>query len=424
MNHSESICTLDALAKDPANNRLWFMSELYWPEDRSTGFYMTAIAESAATKLPVGVICSQPTYDAKGAHRPEVETKSGVIIYRTWNTKFNKNNIALRLINVLTTCLSSFIIGLRKIKRGDVIVCVTNPPFLPLVACLISLFRKSRYIVLVHDVYPGILAVAGAVRPDSLLYRTVQQLYNFLYKRAQGIIVIGQDMADRILADCPGLADKFELIRNWADVESIEPAKFTSNELVQQLGLENKFIVQFSGNIGRTHGAEIVVDAAERLRGEPEIHFLIIGTGAKRRWLELEMEKRKLGKMTLVDYQPRECLSSTLSACHVALVTMAPGMLGLSVPSRSYNIMAAGRPLIAVSDSNSEIATMISDQRIGWIVHPGRGDELADTIQIARRSPELLADMSRRARNAAITDYERTKTLDHYTMTLSRFLAS
>jgi len=424
MNQPESIHAFESLGRDPRNKRLWFMSELYWPEDRSTGFYITAIAESCASKLPVGVICSQPTYDANGTQRPPMEIKSGVAIYRTLNSRFNKNNLALRLINVLTTCLSAGFIGLRKIRRDEVIVCVTNPPFLPLVAWLICAFRRCKYVILVHDVYPGILAAAGTVKRESHVYRIVQKVYNFLYKQAQGIIVIGQDMAERILADCPGLTNKFELIRNWADVESIEPAIFTDNKLARQLGLSEKFIVQYSGNIGRTHGAEIMVDAAEMLRDEPEIHLLVIGTGAKRRWLEAEVKLRGLDNITFADYQPRGDLGNTLSACHIALVTMAPGMQGLSVPSRTYNIMAAGRPIIAVTESGAEIATMISDRRIGWVVRPGRADELADTIRAARRSPEMLAEMSRRARNAAVTDYERGKTLNHYTMALSKYLAS
>ncbi|MDR3734047.1 MAG: glycosyltransferase family 4 protein [Acidobacteriaceae bacterium] len=424
MNQSESIRAFEELTKVPRNNRIWFMSELYWPEDRSTGFHITTIAESTAATLPVSVICSQPTYDTKGIHRPAVETRAGVAIYRTWNTKFDKNNLVLRLLKVLTFCLSTCIIGLRRVRRGDVIVCVTTPPFLPLVAWLISAVRKSRYIVLVYDVYPAIFAATGVVRPDSPPYRATQRLYNFIYKRAQGIIAIGQDMAERISADCPGLTNKFELIRNWADVESIKPSAFTSNQLVRQLGLADKFIVQYSGNIGRTHGTEIVVDAAERLRGDPEIHFLIIGTGAKRRWLEAEVKKRTLDNITFVDYQPRENLADTLCACHVALVTMAAGMLGLSVPSRTYNIMAAGRPIIAVTESNSEIGAMISTQRIGWVVKPGCADQLADAIRTARRSPEVLADMSSRASKAAVTDYARAKILDRYTMTLSKYLVS
>jgi glycosyltransferase involved in cell wall biosynthesis len=252
----------------------------------------------------------------------------------------------------------------------------------------------------------------------------MQKLYNFLYRRAQGIIVIGQDMANRILDDCPQLAGKIDLIRNWADAEAIAPEAVSANALVRQLRLDDKFIIQFSGNIGRTHGAEILIEAAELLRDEPGIHFLIIGNGAKRICLEGEVVKRCLANITFADYQPRESLSSTLCACHVALVTMAPGMLGLSVPSRSYNIMAAGRPMIAVAENDSEVATMVSKLNTGWVVKPGCAQDLANAIRDARNSPDLLAAMSTRARNAATTEYERGKTLHQYTKALTRFLAT
>jgi glycosyltransferase involved in cell wall biosynthesis len=177
------------------------------------------------------------------------------------------------------------------------------------------------------------------------------------------------------------------------------------NRLLLDLGLTSKFVLQYSGNIGRTHGIEQLVNCSERFLEDPSTHFLFIGFGGKKDWLEQSIKERQITNTTLIDYLPRSDLPVSLNACDVAIISFLEGMAGVSVPSRMYNIMAAGKPIIAMADSNSELALVIEEENIGWLVSPGDVDGLCGVIIEAKSNAGLLAEMGRRARKAAEAKY-------------------
>jgi colanic acid biosynthesis glycosyl transferase WcaI len=385
--------------------RVWIVSELYYPEDTSTGYFLTRIAEDLARSMPVSVLCGQPTYSARGTRAPRREIRSGVQIRRCAATKFDKDKLLLRLVNSVTLGVSILVRALWCVGRGEKVMVVTNPPLLPFLIGPVCHLRRAPFLLLVHDVYPEALVATGLVRQGGTLTRLLSSVTRLLYRSATRVIVLGRDMKTLAVRKRGGDARAVIIIPHWGDVDDIVPTPRAENELLRRLCLEDKFVVQYSGNMGRPHALELVIDAAQRLRDRKDVHFLFVGTGARRRWLEAAVEQGRLDTAHILPYLPRGELRVSLNACDVAVIPLVPGMSGVSVPSRMYNVLAAGKPIIAVADETSELARVIREERIGWVLPENRADILAETILEARARPGLLAEMAVRARAAAEEKY-------------------
>ncbi len=248
---------------------------------------------------------------------------------------------------------------------------------------------------------PDVLVAGGLVSPDSRVVQLLGWLATRLYRRVDRIVVLGEDMRELIVARLARDADKVQVIRNWADTFEIAEVPCETT-LIASLQLSAKFVVQFAGNMGRTHDLRSLAEAAERLQDLPDVHFLLMGWGARRDWLEARVRDAGIRNVSLLPHQPRAQLADALNACHLAVVPMVAGMKGLSVPSRMYNIMAAGKPILAIAESGSELATTILDEDIGWVVEPGRVDRLVEAIREAREDRDRLGAMGRRARDVAV----------------------
>jgi len=403
-------------------NRVFVVSELYFPEETSTGYLLTKTAEGIAAEIPVTAICSQPTYSARGTRAPARERRNGVDIERCAGTTFDKNSLAGRALNAVTISLSLWWRVLMRIRREDAVIVVTNPPFLPfgvLVACRL---RGARCALLVHDVYPEVLVAAGLSRSSSVVARVARLATQWLYRHSDRVIVLGRDMETLAQRKLDGDGSKIVVIPNWADAEEIVPTPKATNPLLGELALSGSFVVQYAGNMGRTHGLETLFAAAQRVRGE--VRWLFIGSGAKKAWLEKSIAREGMTTMTVLGNRPREDQPVFLAACDVAVISFVPGMAGVSVPSRMYNIMAAGKPIIAVADEESELARVVSEERIGWVIRPGDVDGLVALLDRIAGEPDLLREYGARARAVASTKYARPVAIERYLRLMRELLAA
>jgi glycosyltransferase involved in cell wall biosynthesis len=253
----------------------------------------------------------------------------------------------------------------------------------------------------------------GMLRDDSWHVRLIKVAMRALYRRLDHIIVIGRDMADIIRDKLAGVVVPISVVTNWADEDVVQPVAKERSARLANLGWTDKFIVQYAGNMGRPNAIELVLDAATLLRDDPRIRFMFVGSGAKRPWLEREVERRKLTSVRVEPPVPRNEQSELLSASDASIIPLIPGMLGLGVPSRTYNVLAAGRPLVAVSHPDSELARLVREERVGWFV-PDVSDahQLAMALRAAANLPEreLLA-LKARARYVAVHRYARRQVI-------------
>lgn len=400
-------------------NRLWVVSELYYPEETSTGYYLTRIAEGLTDKFDVKAISGQPNYSARGTKAAKREVRKSVEIFRVAGTTLDKNVIVFRLLNMATLGSSVFLTALRRFRSADRVLVVTNPPLMPFVIALASLFRGSVYSLLIHDNYPEILVAAGKMKETSLFFRVLGFLNRWLYKHAARIIVVGRDMLELVERKTEGLDVPITVIPNWAELETVSPSGRAGNPLLAELGIEDKFVVLYAGNMGPPNDIESIIQSAEMLRTEEHFHFVFLGAGVKKRLLVNEIQARSLGNISVLDPRPRAEQIVFLNACDVSLVSLVDKMLGVSMPSRTYNILAAGKPIIGITEKGSEVERIIDEDGVGWNVPPNDPDRLVAAIKDAYSRRKELTEMGRRARRAAECKYSLDRAIAGYRDTIN-----
>jgi glycosyltransferase involved in cell wall biosynthesis len=404
---------------------VWVVSELYYPEETSTGHYLTIIAEGLAGEAETRVLCGQPTYSQRGTRAPAREVHAGVAIRRCAGTALDKDVIPLKLINIATLGASVGWHALTRFRTGDVVLVVTTPPLFPLLVLAACRLRGARSILLVHDVFPDSAIAAGLLAPASLAARLFAAVNRRLYRLADRVCAVGRDMAELIARKTGPMRAPIAVIPNWADEDDVHPGPRRDNPLLRELGLLDAFVVQYAGNMGRVHDLESIVAAARIVgAGDRTVRFLFIGFGAKRGWLEAQIQKHALGNAILLPNRPRADQQNFLNACDVSISAFVDGMVGVGVPSRMYNVLAAGKPMIAAMDEESEQARVIREEDVGWVVRPGDGPGLAAAVLEAKRDPARLQAMGVRARAAAEGRYSRASAVAQFRVLAGGLVAS
>jgi glycosyltransferase involved in cell wall biosynthesis len=238
-------------------------------------------------------------------------------------------------------------------------------------------------------------------------------LRNRSLRRAEAIVVVGELMAHRVEAF--GIAPaRVHVIPNWCDDETIKPLAEGDNPLRKSWHLTDKFVVAYSGNLGRAHDYQTIVAAAERLRDEPRITFLVIGggkhfddliTAVKARGLECSFQFRS--------YQQRALLPYSLSVGDVHWLSLDPALEGLIVPSKFYAIAAAGKPMVMIGDADGEVGRLIRRHRCGITVAPGDAAKLADTLRHWSEDSRGIGAMGARARQMLDAQFTRRRALEN-----------
>lgn len=394
--------------------RLWIACELYYPEDNTTGYYMTSLAEGLAPYFEVGALCGQPNYHRRGERAPKRERRNDVDIFRVASTTLDKNIAVFKILNMLSLSLSMFLGGLRWFRKGDKVLIVTAPPTILFTVALAALIKGCSYTLLIHDNYPEMLVAAGTIRGGGLLEGFYSFLNRWLYKYTSRVIVVGRDMAEVAERKVHGLDIPVTVIPNWAELQTVSPRPRDTNELLESLGLSGKLVFLYAGNMGYPQDVWSIYEAAHLVSDLVDVHFLFLGSGTKRRRLESLIERDTPTNITLLDSKPRDEQNIFLNACDVGFVSLIPQMWGVSVPSRTYNFMAVGKPLLAIAEEDSEIERIILEERNGWVVRPGEPESLATTIREIHADRSVLVEMASRSRTAAVERYSEELAISRY----------
>lgn len=344
--------------------KIWLVSEVFFPEEVATSYIMTEIALSLANykDIEVHVICGPEDYEKK-TNTFDHSYIQKLNVHRVRFFNFNKNKSISRLIRILGLSLALFFVGAFKIKRRDKVFLVTNPAtVIPLYSFLKKLIGFN-YTILVHDVFPENLIVAKYIKSKNLIYSILKSIFDFSYKAADTLIVLGIDMQELLISKTNFPSNKVEIIQNWADTENVYPIPIEQNKLINE-ELSSKIIIQYAGNFGPLQNLIELMEIIRRTEN-PEIHFVFVGRGAK----EAEMKKYKEEhNMLNVSFWPafnRFNQNEYLNACHFGVVSLTDELIGLGVPSKSYNIMATGKPIIFIGNNKTEIAQMLENQKCG-----------------------------------------------------------
>jgi colanic acid biosynthesis glycosyl transferase WcaI len=382
-----------------ATRRIIFLNRFFYPDHSATSQILTDLAfHLAGCGIDVRVVTSQQRYDDPHAHLLEAESIGGVAIHRISTTRFGRSALIGRGLDYLSFYTAACRCALAWAKPGDVLVAKTDPPLLSVAAMQAAKRRRLHLVNWLQDLYPEVAVALGVPFIKGPLGRGLLRLRDESLRAADVNVVVGERMAEIVRAR--GIApERIRVIPNWCDDEEIQPTAPLDNPLRREWELGDRFVVGYSGNFGRGHEFETVLAAAERLRNDQRLCFLFIGGGNKFAELAHSVRERGLDHLfRFLPYQERRVLRFSLGVPDVHLISLRPELEGLIVPSKLYGIAAAGRPIIAVTACEGEVARIVRRHDCGIVVEPGEGELLADTLSYLRADPGRLAEMGRRAR--------------------------
>ena len=367
--------------------RVIFVNRVYWPSQAATAQLLADLAEELAARgWPVHVI-------AAGS---EPGSRHGVTIHRTGPGETH-GGLLSRARNY-----AAFLLGARRVLRalvrpGDTLVLMTDPPMLGAVAAGPALANGARVVHWIQDIYPEIIP-AHSGRWAALPLAPLRWARNRSWRAASCCVPISADMADTVAQQSVARA-AIAVVHNWAPRELQAPADPAA--VAQQRaawGCTGKFIVAYSGNLGRVHEFSTVVAAAALLAGEPDVVFLFIGSGARFAEVAAVAAARRLTNLHFLPPAPRAQLATTLAAADAHLVTLKPGFEKLVSPSKLAGILAAGRPALYVGPGGTEISRLLAAGPCGSTIAPGDAPGLAAAVRHLRDDPVARAVVGLNAR--------------------------
>lgn len=230
-------------------------------------------------------------------------------------------------------------------------------------------------------------------------------------------------MRERILAKVgEGKAPFIDVIHNWADGDKIKPYNDAKNPFQTEHKLNDSFVVLFSGNFGRVNEFSTILETARKLRENPRFKFVFIGDGAKAKEIKQHIKEYELSNILMLPYQARESLKFSLAAGHAHLVTLADGLAGLSVPSKTYGILAAGRPIVYVGDPESAVARLVEENRCGAAIATGDSERLTKTLKRWADDKQELSQLGARAHQLFESRFDRQHAVAAYLETFAKCL--
>jgi len=365
------------------------INQFFWPDTAATGQLLgdvTCALEKSSHR--VTIVCGPSGYGGIN-HTPHPPAT----ILRGSATRFGRGRLG-RIVSYVSFLVGAAWNSLRT-ERPDVVISMTTPPLTSLLGALIQKLRGARHYIWEMDLYPDIAVDLGVLGPRSLVTRATGALVDWSRQRADGIIAIGEDMKARLVAR--GIpAHKIHVAENWADGTEIFPLDFPSGPLV----------VHYSGNLGFAHDVDTIGEAMRQLRGDPRFRFVFAGGGSRWGWLKEHCLREEI----TLDFRAassRADLGLSLAEGHLGLVTQLPQTCGSVVPSKTYGIMAAGRPLLYIGPRNATPARIIERHRCGWQVDPGDAPTLVALLRSLAENPHQIREAGARGRRAFDLHYHK-----------------
>ncbi len=381
-----------------------FFNRSYWPDQAATGQLLTELAQDLVRDYGCGVsVVAGPALHA--CERSNIslwpvtrEEHEGVRILRANGTRLPRQKFVGRAANYLTYFASAFAATLQ-IGPQDVVVSMTDPPILGLAALSAARRVGARFVFLCEDIFPEVASLLEDFH-NTTVNRTLDRINKRLVREADAIVALGDRMKRRLVEEKGAPAGRVHVIHNWADCEAIEPGS-KDNAFSRAHGLQDKFVIMHSGNVGLSQNLDLLIEAAARLQSRERLVIAIIGDGARRRPLQEMAARRGLTNVRFFPYQPKELLHESFAAADAFVVSLKSGLEGYIVPSKLYGILAAGRPFVAAVDPSCEAAAIATGEGCGIVAPPGDVDALANAMAKLHDDPARALRMGEAARAAA-----------------------
>ncbi len=398
------------------------------PDLGANATIITEIAEGLAQKgHKVTVICTFPHYAENRiaeAYRGALvrhDQHGSINVYRTYiYVPQNKTSLFGRLLNYLSFNLLSTIVGLYA-GRFDIVLAPSPPLTIGLTAWVISRLKRIPYVYNVQDIYPDIAIRLGVLKNKQVI-RVFRWIEDFVYRGASRITVLSEGFRDNLLRKSVPSA-KLQIIPNFVNTDFMTPLP-RQNSFSTDNQLDDYFVVMYAGNIGLSQGLETLLAAAAGLQNLPKLRILIVGNGAAKDQLIDLAAKMNLSNVIFLPFQPVDTLPLMYASADVSLVIIRQGISSESVPSKTYTIMASGRPIIASVDSESEVWTMLNNAQCGLCVPPEDPAQLARAIRELYTKHDFVLRMGEAGRSYVVANHSQHQIVDLYDRLLTELTKS
>jgi glycosyltransferase involved in cell wall biosynthesis len=395
--------------------RLIFVNRFFFPDHSATSQILSDLAfYLAGTGREVHIVTSRQIYDDPKASLPDQEIINDVPVHRVSSTQFGRTALLGRAIDYLSFYRSVWHCLIEIARQGDILVAKTDPPLVSLVAMAAARRKGARLLNWLQDLYPEVAVNLGVPFMHGPLAVALAEFRNRSLRQADATVVVGQLMGQKV--EALGIpSGRIHVIPNWCNDEEIKPIAPAENPLRQAWGLEGRFVLGYSGNLGRAHEFDTVLAAAERLRNDTCIVFLMIGGGKRFDELARAVNKRGLdSSFRFIPYQERKMLAQSLGAPDVHWLSLNPKLEGLIVPSKFYGIAAAGKPIIVIAAKDGELAPLLQDHACGAVIEPGDAGALVHTLLRWSTDQTALAAMGIQARKMLDAHFTRQKGFERW----------
>jgi glycosyltransferase involved in cell wall biosynthesis len=365
------------------------INQFFWPDTAATGQLLTDVTRSIDPVYALTVLCGTSEYGAVDSASPPRAK-----IVRSGGLAFSRSKIA-RIASYASFYAGAAVQSVRG-PKPTLVLTLTTPPLISLLGTLLKIVRRSRHFIWEMDLYPDIAVDLNVLKPGSLVTRLIGTVADFSRKRADGIIALGEDMKARLVAR--GIPEhKILVAENWADGGEILPTPFK----------EGPFVVHYSGTLGLAHEYDTVATAMRLLGKDRRFRFVFAGGGARRKGLEELCRAEGIDTVEFRPYASRSELGRSLAEGHVGLVTQIPQTAGAVVPSKTYGIMAAGRPMLYVGPQGTTPARVLEQHGCGWRIEPGDAQGMVRLLKQLEQNRGLVQEAGERARRAFEEFYDR-----------------
>lgn len=299
---------------------------------------------------------------------------------------YDKSSIFSRIWTWLVAYIQ-IVYRLKTKYRKAYVVYVTNPPL----SYWAALFNSNPFSIIEYDIYPDALKNIG-VKESNIVSRIWTKINRHVFRQADNIFTLSDGMRDLLSKYVP--VEKIKVIHNWSSNSDLKPIDKSLNPFRIKHNLNDKFVVMYSGNIGYTHNVELIIDLAIKLKDNPDFYFVIIGDGGKKQDLIDISIANNLSNCLFLDWLPVADLKYSLAAADLSIITLTEETALVSVPSKTYNLLAVGSPLLCIAPKQSEIARLVFDSKCGMVYEKTEVDAMCDFIMSLRTNEGLYRKIS------------------------------
>lgn len=366
---------------------------------------------------PTGLIF--PEYRDKIKKGVYVERKDGYRIVRTWLLTIPNGTPFQRILNYTSFFISATITGLR-LNGFDIVIATSPQPLVGFAGYIVSLVKRKPFILEIRDLWPESLVGSGIGTEKSLLIRIIDRLANFLYLHSTHIVVLTESFRKNLISKRGIKEEKISIVENGIETDIFTPLEIKP-EIKRDLGLGEKFIVSYIGTFGYAHGLDTVLEAAEILKDDEDINFLLIGEGVRKDYLIDLAKEKNLENVRFLDFQPRKMIPQFINLSDVCMVLLKDSeVFKTVVPSKMLEFMACGKPIILGVDGQAR--EVMEKGNAGIFIPPESSKKLAEAIIKLKDDPALKTRLGNNGREFVLSKFTREKKAKEYLNLLKNFI--